>query len=277
MCSSRNKDNGQLVSFSPDVLQRPHSPLLVYQNHNQHRSNLQHFFAEAISSTNPSLRHLASHSSFGSATSEDSYVTAASHFQPYSRGGKFKSGLGTKFENQRYAGHGRPLITKNTKEFDPFQEKKLDQGENTTGFVGKDLKRFSSLPHVDGAQTALSHSGSSMVDCQEKYMVPKQDLQIGLGAGRAHYSSGLSEVLSYDSLSNEPPVQKSCALDEDSEDLVYPKPLGLFILITGIALSVFLISLDRTIITTVWFPTLRDTIIQQLKLILQPGNSIYNQ
>ena len=32
---------------------------------------------------------------------------------------------------------------------------------------------------------------------------------------------------------------------------VYPGPLGLFILIMGVALSVFLISLDRTIITTV--------------------------
>ncbi|KAF8852927.1 major facilitator superfamily transporter [Acephala macrosclerotiorum] len=34
------------------------------------------------------------------------------------------------------------------------------------------------------------------------------------------------------------------------EETNYPGPLGLFILITGIALSVFLISLDRTIITT---------------------------
>jgi len=40
--------------------------------------------------------------------------------------------------------------------------------------------------------------------------------------------------------------------EEDGEGEVnYPGPLGLFILITGIALSVFLISLDRTIITTV--------------------------
>lgn len=39
--------------------------------------------------------------------------------------------------------------------------------------------------------------------------------------------------------------------EEDEDENIYPKPLGLFILITGIALSVFLISLDRTIITTV--------------------------
>lgn len=44
------------------------------------------------------------------------------------------------------------------------------------------------------------------------------------------------------------------AVAEDDENN-YPKPLGLFILITGIALSVFLISLDRTIITTVSFPS----------------------
>ena len=39
--------------------------------------------------------------------------------------------------------------------------------------------------------------------------------------------------------------------DKVKDDNVYPSPLGLVILIAGIALSVFLISLDRTIITTV--------------------------
>jgi len=38
---------------------------------------------------------------------------------------------------------------------------------------------------------------------------------------------------------------------EEEDEVNYPGPLGLFVLITGIALSVFLISLDRTIITTV--------------------------
>jgi len=40
---------------------------------------------------------------------------------------------------------------------------------------------------------------------------------------------------------------------EEEDEVNYPGPLGLFILITGIALSIFLISLDRTIITTVSF------------------------
>lgn len=40
----------------------------------------------------------------------------------------------------------------------------------------------------------------------------------------------------------------------EEDEVKYPGPLGLFILITGIALSVFLISLDRTIITTVGSP-----------------------
>lgn len=38
---------------------------------------------------------------------------------------------------------------------------------------------------------------------------------------------------------------------EEVDETKYPRSLALFILITGIALSVFLISLDRTIITTV--------------------------
>lgn len=37
----------------------------------------------------------------------------------------------------------------------------------------------------------------------------------------------------------------------EEEEIIYPGPLKLFILVVGIALSVFLISLDRTIITTV--------------------------
>lgn len=37
----------------------------------------------------------------------------------------------------------------------------------------------------------------------------------------------------------------------DGDEIVYPGPLKLSILVIGIALSVFLISLDRTIITTV--------------------------
>lgn len=37
----------------------------------------------------------------------------------------------------------------------------------------------------------------------------------------------------------------------EEDEIVYPGPLKLFILVFGIALSVFLISLDRTIITTV--------------------------
>jgi beta-glucosidase-like glycosyl hydrolase len=42
--------------------------------------------------------------------------------------------------------------------------------------------------------------------------------------------------------------------DTDSDKPVYPSQPVLILLVTGLCLSVLLVSLDRTIITTVWYP-----------------------
>jgi hypothetical protein len=58
----------------------------------------------------------------------------------------------------------------------------------------------------------------------------------------------------------------------EEDEVNYPGPLGLFVLITGIALSVFLISLDRTIITTV---RISPSTSEIMKKLIGTGNPIH--
>ncbi|KAH7357258.1 major facilitator superfamily domain-containing protein, partial [Rhexocercosporidium sp. MPI-PUGE-AT-0058] len=168
------------------------TPPSAHVNH----PNLHNFINEAIEATNPSLRHLASHSSLGSQLSRhrsrgsraDSDVGSAT-----TRRSRIRP-LSTNFEEQRHPGKSALSITNTTKPFEP------------------DLKEDSTLLMAH-TEVTRGNDGRKTIDQGEQ--------------------------------------KAAAAITVDEEDETnYPGPFGLFILITGIALSVFLISLDRTIITT---------------------------
>ncbi|KAG0645906.1 Roquefortine meleagrin synthesis T [Hyphodiscus hymeniophilus] len=126
-------------------------------------SHLQAFFQDAIESTNPSLRHLASKSTLESLHSQGTSASGLrGHGSRWSNGSKVLS-LSTNSEEQRHV--GKPVADEQKKE---------------------ETKR----------------------------------------------------------------LEDEMAAGDDEDDIIYPGPIPLSILIIGLCLSVFLISLDRTIITT---------------------------
>jgi hypothetical protein len=84
--------------------------------------------------------------------------------------------------------------------------------------------------------TLYSYPRSSVVD--ESTVAKYKEIKIG------------GPKLEEDASGKEPKVEEEPHIQHEDGN-IYPGPLGLFLLVTGIALSVFLISLDRTIITTV--------------------------
>lgn len=115
--------------------------------------------------------------------------------------------------------------------------------------------RFGSVSDVgkvgessDG-KTPFSHRGSGSLVGPYTGLNDKE-LEMGPGAGLA--LAGDSQIYDAEGDGSTKALQEKTSLREDDEaENNYPGPLALFILITGIAPSVFLISLDRTIITTV--------------------------
>ncbi|KAG4434892.1 hypothetical protein IFR05_009622 [Cadophora sp. M221] len=192
--------------------------------------NLHNFINEAIEATNPSLRHLASHSSLGSQLSR--------HRSRGSRGDsdirstttkRTVRPLSTNFEEQRHPGKSALSITNTTKPFEPDL---------------KDDSELTAVPEWRGHRSSVG-AGSQTFG--------SDDVTLYSQVRASRYSDKHAEVVGGGDDDGKNAVDQKVAADETSEEedeTNYPGPLGLFILITGIALSVFLISLDRTIITT---------------------------
>jgi hypothetical protein len=215
----------------------------------QKNTHIQAFIDSAIEATNPSLRHLASHSSLGSQQSNHSYGSQSTWRSPRSQ----VLPLSTAYEEQRHPGKPELAITKNTKFYDPeAKEAEVDgfqehgRGKGSVNASLSSYRKHGKLGSVDGSAvyasdetTLFSNPRCSVVDyavgggSQEFRRYKEIDVEVP----RSKAEEG----------GNEGEVERK---EEDDEN-TYPGPLGLFILITGIALSVFLISLDRTIITTV--------------------------
>jgi len=194
-----------------------HAPPSAHTN-----SHIQTFIQEAIEATNPSLRHLASHSSLGSQTSHHSRSTSVTK----SRARVRPRPLSTLAE-QRHPGKPAVSITRSTKDWDP---ETIAKGDGSTLFTSDDM-------------TLFSDRRSSVVDTSLEGSRKYEEVDVPDVAMRSVIESdGTSERVDAENL-------KAAPAGEDENH--YPGLLGLGILITGIALSVFLISLDRTIITTV--------------------------
>ncbi|KUJ13537.1 MFS general substrate transporter [Mollisia scopiformis] len=203
--------------------------------------HLQNFIQEVVDATNPSLRHLASQSSFNSQNSRTpSHAPSDPRSQITKR--SFRP-LSTNFEEQRHPGKPTLSITRSTKQWDPeiketgsvadYPSLKQYHESIGSGIYGSDQTTLFSDPR----SSLMSASGAGAVP---KYKEIEISHPIAEGASsKVSTSEGSSQHVL--------PDEKEGA---EEEETVYPGPLGLFILITGIALSVFLISLDRTIITT---------------------------
>ncbi|TVY26830.1 Efflux pump [Lachnellula hyalina] len=192
-------------------------PRTTYKHQNQLTQHLPnpkyHPETRAIEASNPSLHLLASHSSFNSEKSHhNSEVRSERSPIPSSRP------LSTTFEAQRHEGKRGLSITSKTKIFEPG----LVSGEESRGTT------------LRGSWGSGSLAGG-----------PEKKLEAGNGGipeGNPSDSPSASlEMAAEEELSGG---------EKDEDDIAYPKPLALSFLIIGIALSVFLISLDRTIITT---------------------------
>jgi hypothetical protein len=179
---------------------------------------------EAIAATNPSIRHLASHSSLGS---QHSHTSSTNPRSPYNKA--FRP-LSTTFEEQRHTGKPPLGLSKNTRVYEPGDGHGVYDSDELNLF-DRSTRSFSSKEHE-----AYTY-GSSRAD---KAPSPKTTSEKAASVSRRS-----SKTFKESQHGNE-------VYDETEEDdSIYPSLLGLFILISGIALSVFLISLDRTIITTV--------------------------
>lgn len=199
---------------------RPESAAAIHECSPTH---LQIFLHGAIEATNPPLRHLASHSTLGSL---HSYGTSdvRSNRTKWSNGSSFRP-LSTNFEEQRHVGKPGLSITRSTKEWNPI----VAQGpksSSVSSFQGHS-KRLSHLSVAD--QSFVTQSGVS-TQIHSDTLLARED-------HRQEATEGLED---------------KNQIEEKGDVNVYPGPLPLTILIIGLCLSVFLISLDRTIITTVY-------------------------
>ena len=127
--------------------------------------------------------------------------------------------LSTNFEEQRHIGKPGLSITRATKEWDPIVAHAPKS--SISSFQGYS-KRLSAAD-----QSFVTQSGVSTQIYSETPLAVED-----------HRQASAERLESQDA-------------QEEGDEIVYPGPLPLTILIIGLCLSVFLISLDRTIITTV--------------------------
>jgi len=208
-----------------------------------HHPHLQNFFNEVVEAANPPLRHLASHSSLASQNSYRSRGSDAVSVirSVHTRRQQIRP-LSTAFEEQRHPGKPGHLITRSTKEWDPEAPSQSGSMSSYAGYRGKNplnesLSMSGSAKYGSEDTTLYSYPRGSVVD--ESHVGKYKEIEIG--APKLKEVGGLEKETKAEEEPNNQP--------EDGN--IYPGPLGLFLLVTGIALSVFLISLDRTIITTV--------------------------
>lgn len=127
--------------------------------------------------------------------------------------------------------------------FDPFGDEEVAKWDfgNQTSITGPSSRPGTGKSR-HGSLTQQQHRAAAESALGRKMEIP--------GAGLA---AGESGALGGDEETRKLAEEKDVGMieEDDKDENIYPKPLGLFLLVTGIALSVFLISLDRTIITTV--------------------------
>lgn len=82
---------------------------------------------------------------------------------------------------------------------------------------------------------------------------------------------GKSDELESEAPPLEKPVEEMIVQEQDADGNIYPGTFGLTILVIGLCLSVFLISLDRTIITTVSLASLLN-----FTLLTSAGDSFHH-
>ena len=210
------KSEGKEEDAAPS---EPQTPAISYSHTPSH---LQNFLSDAVEAANPPLRHLASHSTLGSLRSHGTSDVRSSRTRR-SNISSFGT-LSTNFEEQRHVGKPGLSITRSTKEWDPIVAHAPKS--SISSFPGHS-KRFSAADQSFVTQSAVSTQVYS-----ETPLVPEDHRQVS------------EERL-------ESQEQGKKAGEQEDDENIYPGPLPLTILIIGLCLSVFLISLDRTIITTV--------------------------
>ena len=191
--------------------------------HERSPSQLHNFLQDAIEATSPPLRNLASHSTLGSLYS---YGTSdvRSHRSKPSNGSSFRT-MSTNFEEQRHVGKPGVSITRSTKTWDPIIAQ-LPTSDSMSSFQGPSRR----ISHLSGAeQSFVTQSGVSTQMYSSTPLVAEEHRK---DAAEIFESGGNGAM-------------------EEEDGNVYPGPLQLAVLIIGLCLSVFIISLDRTIITTV--------------------------
>jgi hypothetical protein len=210
-----------------------------------HHPHLQNFIHEVVEATNPSLRHLASHSSLGSQLSRIPSHAASISSQPTTIKRHFRP-LSTNFEEQRHPGKPTLSITRSTKQWNPETTEGRETGSlNSYPSLRQRHESMGSVANGSDAVTLFSDPRSSLISAKAaKYKEIETSQSIAkMGNSKGIKNGGLSE--------SEGKGKEGGGSGEGEDEVVYPGPLKLFILVAGIALSVFLISLDRTIITTV--------------------------
>lgn len=291
----------------PQPLQvSPSSPTPRSSHHPRHA-----FLNNILESTNPPLRHLASHTSLSTIRSNQSQESGTSHgrrsrsrsrsrSQSRGRQGAADPGrrvqrqsfvpMATNFEEQRHPGKPTLFISRNTRIYEPESSGmgrsnslssqailKNDEGELGQDGIGRlsSMRSSKSKRASGGASNAwnegkLGQEGigrlSSMRSSKSKRASGGASSAWNEGgpSKRNSKNSTLGSELRPNSMGNREldriesatqtalnPIVPFAVEEAEEEEVKYPAPLPLFILILGICLSVFLISLDRTIITTV--------------------------
>jgi len=198
-------------------------------------STLQAFLHDAIEAANPGLQHLASHSTLGSLPSGTALDVRSSR-NP--RPGYIRPlGLST-FDDQRHAGKPGLPITRNTREWDPgssharpsasassYSDARARQSSYSTARSGESSQSYYSGEDKDAESVEeVRPEGEKEKEAEEANKAETG----GEGEGGEENES-----------------------ETENEEPIYPGPWALTFLLIGLCLSIFLISLDRTIITTV--------------------------
>lgn len=186
------------------------------------------------------LRHLASVSSFSSIPSVN---TAASGGHPSHRTRTSNSRVRNVRQNIMLFGDQRHPGTPQTRigrivETPEGSEDEGQGGEKKNGESGSKSKRFSANGSLASGKTLVGGTGS-MTKAVKSLTLSSMKRETMEEELRARPATGLSERKS------------QMREDEVVKEQNYPKAWQVPILIIGICLSIFLISLDRTIITTV--------------------------
>jgi hypothetical protein len=190
-------------------------------------STLQTLFFDAVEAANPPLRQLASHSTLGSLPNTAVADLHSSRF-PVSKVS------GATFDEQRHPGKAGAAINKTTREL-----------ETSAVGAGSSASPPDAAVKSGGPGYLSTESGSSSSqNCSpdEPLIGSKKPGAAGVVAGRGQETEKEAE--------NEAEGGIGPGVVEDEES-IYPGRVALTLIIIGLCLSVFLISLDRTIITTV--------------------------